>query len=143
MAGCCAWPTPATTTSANPVAATDAVTGAYVGAPGLIAGANFTPGRPDQLVTIYLTGLGDTDPPVAPGEIPQAIARIRASLRITLGGVEIPANRILYAGIAPFNPGLYQINFYIPADAAAGDLPLVMTAGSAVTPPGGFLTVAR
>jgi uncharacterized protein (TIGR03437 family) len=128
---------------ANPVAATDAVTGALVGAPGLIAGANFTPGRPDQLVTIYLTGLGDTDPPVAPGEIPQAIARIRASLRITLGGVEVPANRILYAGIAPFNPGLYQINFYIPADAAAGDLPLVVTAGSAVTPPGGFLTVAR
>lgn len=127
----------------NAIAAVDAVSGALLGAPGLIPGATTVPGRPDQLVTVFVTGLGDTDPPVAPGEIPQGIARTTGGLRITVGGREVAADRITYAGVTPFNPGLFQINFFLPADSAEGDQPVVIVMGGASTSPGAYLTISR
>ncbi|MBX9603087.1 MAG: hypothetical protein K2X35_18935 [Bryobacteraceae bacterium] len=127
----------------NAIAAVDAVSGALLGAPGLIPGVTTVPGRPDQLITVFLTGLGDTDPPVTPGEIPQGIARTTGGLRITVGGLEVAADRVTYAGVTPFNPGLFQINFFLPAGAAEGDQPVVIAMGGASTPAGAYLTIAR
>jgi uncharacterized protein (TIGR03437 family) len=51
--------------------------------------------------------------------------------------------QVLYAGVMPFNPGLYQLNFVIPVYAREGDLEIVLMIGSASTPAGAFLTVGR
>lgn len=37
------------------------------------------------------------------------------------------AAQVYFAGLTPGGVGLYQINCQIPADAATGDLPLVVT----------------
>jgi uncharacterized protein (TIGR03437 family) len=74
------------------------------------------PARPAEIIVVYATGLGRTYPNPAPGEIP-AYAGVMASLdalRVTIGGVNLPADRILYAGLSPGTAGLYQINLRLP-----------------------------
>ena len=56
------------------VAAVQVSTGAYVGTPGLIAGASFAPAKPGDVLTIYGVGFGATNPNVAPGILATAAA---------------------------------------------------------------------
>jgi uncharacterized protein (TIGR03437 family) len=124
----------------NPVAAINETTGRYAGAAGLIPGAIFEPARPNEVVTVYLTGLGETDPRWEPGALPTAAARTTQPVSIQIGGAAVET---IYAGVTPGYAGLYQASFRIPESAAAGDLPLRITVGGASTPAGGFLTVQR
>ncbi len=71
------------------------------------------PAQPGQPVVIWGTGLGAT---------PQS------AVQITLGGV---AQTVLYAGAAPGEPGLNQINFRIAAGTPDGCyVPLIVTYGT-------------
>jgi uncharacterized protein (TIGR03437 family) len=86
----------------------------------------------DEIV-IYATGLGRTSPPVdtgmpAPSDpLPSAII-IPA---VTLGGVSM---NISYAGLAPGEVGVYQINAKVPAKPPQGmEIPLVIDQGGAST----------
>ena len=119
------------------------MTYAYIAAPGLIPGAVFTPAQPGQLITIFFTGGGLTAPSFAPGEIPLGIASLASSIRVLIDGAELPAEAVQYAGIAPFNPGLYQLNIYVPIGARDGDLSISLEIGGNASPPGSFLTVRR
>jgi uncharacterized protein (TIGR03437 family) len=81
----------------------------------VISAAN--PATQGEIISMYLTGLGATSPPVAdgaaaPGKAPLAL--ITGGLAIYVGGVQVPANQIYYAGLAPTLAGLYQVNFMIP-----------------------------
>ncbi len=71
---------------ANPIAAIDAVTGAYIGAPGLISGAAFTPAKPGDYLTLFATGFGATNPAFAPGVLPSGTATVTAPFSINLAG---------------------------------------------------------
>jgi uncharacterized protein (TIGR03437 family) len=125
----------------NPIAAVNETTGAFVGAPGLLPGAVFEAARPNEVVTVFLTGLGETNPRWEVGQLPTAAAAATLPVRIQIGGVDVAT---IYAGVTPGFAGLYQASFQIPADAAAGDLPLRVTVGgTAATPAGGFVTVRR
>ncbi len=75
------------------------------------------PATQGEIIAMYLTGLGATKPAVkdgaaAPGAAPFAL--ITGGLAIYVGGVQVPANQIYYAGLAPTLAGLYQVNFKIP-----------------------------
>jgi len=78
-----------------------------------------TPDHPavaGEMVVIYATGLGITQPNPSPGEIPAypgLIAQLHA-LRVSVGGAVLPPERILYAGLTPGWAGLYQINLFLP-----------------------------
>jgi uncharacterized protein (TIGR03437 family) len=126
----------------SPAAAADAITNAYIGPAGLIPGAEFRPARPGDIVTIYATGFGATDPAIPAGTIPQGAAAVRGNVTVRLGGRDLSPSAILYAGVAP---GLIinQLNILIPADAASGELPLTVTIGGRTSPPGAFLAVQR
>jgi uncharacterized protein (TIGR03437 family) len=124
----------------NPIAAVHEPGGALAGAPGLIPGAMFEPARPNDVVTLYLTGLGETTPRWEPGQFPTGPASANLPVRIQIGGADV---EVIYAGVTPGFFGLYQASFSIPADAQAGDLPVRVTVGGTATPAGGFLTVAR
>ena len=125
----------------NPVAATDSISGAYLVAASRFPGSGFTPAYPGEYVTIYGTGFGATNPSFAPGVFPTQGASLVGTVTVTLGGNALPAADILYAGVTPNSPGLYQLNLQIPADAASGDLPLVINIGGASSPVGAYLTV--
>jgi uncharacterized protein (TIGR03437 family) len=72
------------------------------------------PATAGGVVSIYCTGLGATDPPVASG-LPapggEPLARVVAPVAVTIGGK--PA-AILFAGMAPGFVGVYQVNVTVP-----------------------------
>ncbi len=86
------------------------------------------PATQGEIISIYLTGLGATNPKVqdgaaAPGAAP--LATITGGIAVYVGGVPVPANQIYYAGLAPTLAGLYQLNFKIP-NVAAGNVSLAV-----------------
>jgi uncharacterized protein (TIGR03437 family) len=125
---------------ANPIAAVNAVTGGYVGAPGLISGATFTPAKPGDYLTLFATGFGATNPAFAPGVLPSGSAPVTAPVSITFGGVTLAQSDILYVGVSQF-AGLYQVNIQVPAGVADGDQPLVITVGGVASPANAFIAV--
>ncbi len=124
------------TSGVNPVAATDAVTGTPIG-------PLFTPAKPGEYVALYLTGLGQTDPPVPPGTLAPGAAPAASPASVTLNGRQLAASDILYAGTAPGYAGLYQVNIHLPPDTPDGNLPISLSIGGVATPPGAFLTVRK
>jgi uncharacterized protein (TIGR03437 family) len=78
------------------------------------------PANPGEVIVVYCTGLGRTNPRQVDGTVPVSAAPIllMGQLQVLLDGQAAPAEDILYAGITPGFPGLYQINVRLPADLA-------------------------
>ena len=129
------------TTGINPVAATDSITGVGIAAASLFPGSGFAPAYPNEYVTVYATGFGATNPAVVPGAFPSQLANVASPVTVLLGGVALPAANVLYVGVTPGSPGLYQLNLQIPASTPNGDLPLIIQIGSQRSPAGAYLTV--
>jgi uncharacterized protein (TIGR03437 family) len=82
------------------------------------------PARIGDILEIFATGLGATDPPVASGAAGPASSTVTHPVRVTLGGVDAP---VLYQGLAPGFVALYQVNITVPAGVTPGDaVPLVI-----------------
>ena len=122
----------------SPIAAFNETTGALVGARGLLPGAAFAPAAPDNVVTLFMTGLGATDPLLQPGELAASAASTPLPASASIGGAEA---ELLYAGVSPGFAGLYQAAVRIPRGLPAGNAEISVTIGQASTPPGGFLTL--
>jgi uncharacterized protein (TIGR03437 family) len=129
-----------TTNGQNPIAAIDAVSGAYIGAPGLITGANFTPAKADEVLTAFGVGWGATTPANTPGAVDTVAAKLSSSNSLTLGGVPITPS---YIGLSPSFAGLYQVNFKVPSGLTAGSQPLVLTVDGVKTSATAFITVGN
>ena len=80
-----------------------------------------SPGQPGEIVVVYATGLGATDPDPEAGEIPETAAPLQwlNSLSISLNGAALPSALVLYAGGTPGCVGLYQLNLQLPQDVPA------------------------
>jgi uncharacterized protein (TIGR03437 family) len=126
----------------DPIAAINATTHGYVGAPGLVSGGTFTPAQPGDLLTLFATGFGATNPSFGPGVLPGVAAQVTAPVSITFGGVKLAASDILYVGVTQ-NAGLYQVNLRVPAKVPDGDQPVVITISGQSSPAGGFITVKK
>jgi uncharacterized protein (TIGR03437 family) len=82
---------------------------------------NTAPGQPGEIVVVYATGLGATEPNPPPGQIPQSAASLvlLSSLTVSLNGVALPSTLIQYAGATPDSVGLYQLNIQLPGNVGA------------------------
>jgi uncharacterized protein (TIGR03437 family) len=78
-----------------------------------------------QVLVLYATGLGPTDPAVPAGPAPTSLASTTSFPVITVGGL---AAQVSFAGLAPSQVGLYQVNFTVPA-GAQGSAPVVLSIG--------------
>ena len=78
------------------------------------------PARKGEVVIAYLTGLGAVSPAVPSGTAPSGPAALLYSPAANLG-------TILYAGLTPGYPGLYQINLRISPDTPSGSNQLKIT----------------
>lgn len=87
------------------------------------------PGKPGDTVSVYLAGLGATNPPTPTGLAPQVAASPVATPTLTVGGK--PAT-IVAAAVSPGFAGLYQVAFKIP-DGVQGSAPLVLTSNGVTT----------
>jgi len=84
------------------------VSGVYVGPAQL--GAAFTPAHPGDVVTVYASGFGPTNPPTAPGATAPAAAPVAgAPITVRLGAVTLVPEDVLYAGAVPGEP-ISQLN---------------------------------
>ena len=99
--------------------------GSIVANPAVIAGARAA--RPGEIVQLFLTGLGVTNPVYQEGEINPGPTPLTHGVVVEINGQALEAPDILYAGLAgQAISGLYQINIRIPAGVAAGDRPITV-----------------
>jgi uncharacterized protein (TIGR03437 family) len=103
-----------------------------------VAGGYTSNLKQGSIYTIYITGEGDVTPTLATGATPAPgtpaanLPQPRLPLSVTVGGVQATVN---FAGIPPGLAGVTQINFTVPAAAPLGQQPVVVTVGSAASPP--------
>src|SRR5262249_2762209 len=128
----------------NPIAATDAQTFAFIGTPGLLPGVTFTPAKPNEFLTLFMTGLGATNPSFDAGVLPdKAGVTVPQKASVSVDGVTLADGDVLYSGVSPGLAGVYQVNIKVPGNARDGDLPVVVTIGGVSTPAGAFITVKK
>lgn len=85
------------------------------------------PATQGEVVVIYLSGMGATNPTVKSGEPAPSkppYAEVAVPPTVTLDG---QAASVQFAGLTPGFVGLYQVNFQIPSNAGTGDLTLIVS----------------
>lgn len=83
-------------------------------------------------LTIFATGLGETNPPIVPGSNSlDAVRRTVTLPTVTIGVANAP---VLFSGMSPQFVAVYQINVEVPSDAPTGDaVPLILEIGGLST----------
>jgi uncharacterized protein (TIGR03437 family) len=108
---------------------------------GTFAGVTTAPAKPGEVIILWGTGFGLTDPqPVAGLVVPADKAYNAAQVTVTVGGT--PAT-VFGAALASGFAGLYQVAIQVPDSAPNGDLPVVATINGAQSPTTTVLTVQR
>ena len=94
--------------------------GAIVKQDGISLAEPATPANRGEVVIIYCSGLGPVNPPVVAGRPSPSspLSSVTNPVTVTIGGQQA---QVLFAGLAPTFSGLYQINAFVPANAATGD----------------------
>jgi uncharacterized protein (TIGR03437 family) len=90
------------------------------------------PARPGEVIMLFLSGLGPTNPPVVAGT-PAPVNPFSLTVSdfvVKMSGFIAP---IEYSGLAPFLGGLYQMNVKIPAQLPAGDVFVQIEGPSTIT----------
>lgn len=88
------------------------------------------PATRGSVVALYANGLGAVNNPPASGEAASltSLSSTIATPVVTIGGQNAP---VLFSGLTPGLPGLYQINVTIPANIPAGSQPVTLTISGA------------
>jgi len=96
--------------------------------PAVVPGAR--PARAGDVVILYGTGFGDSNPFVAAGQLDTGIASLASPITVQIGNVTLSQSDVLYAGLSPGSiSGLYQFNVRIPPSTPSGDIPVKITIG--------------
>lgn len=80
-----------------------------------------SPAHAGEVVVLYATGLGPTNPAAIPNQIPQQAATVTpmSSFTLLINGVAVDPHQIFYAGVTPTFGGLFQINLQLPGTVAS------------------------
>jgi minor extracellular serine protease Vpr len=99
---------------------------------GLVGSSN--PAKHNDVVQIFVNGLGPVDNQPASGEASPAepLARTRVVPDVTIGSQRAD---VLFSGMTPGTVGLYQVNARIPANAPSGPQPVVITINGIASKP--------
>jgi uncharacterized protein (TIGR03437 family) len=93
------------------------------------------PVKRGQVVSLFMNGLGPVTNGPASGEFASTTALTYTKAQdtaVTIGGQ--PA-QVLFTGLAPSFPGLYQVNAIVPTGISAGTVPISLTIAGATTKP--------
>ncbi|MBL8242132.1 MAG: CHRD domain-containing protein [Bryobacterales bacterium] len=85
------------------------------------------PARAGEALAIISTGLGQTTPALATGEIPQAANPVTQAVSLTVGGQNAT---VTGSTTIPGFPGFYLTLFQMPANVAPGSAPVVLRINS-------------
>jgi uncharacterized protein (TIGR03437 family) len=107
---------------------------------GTFAGATTVPAKPGDVLILWATGFGPTQPSVPIGvSVPASGGYPTASSpAVTINNT--PAT-VYGAALAPGSAGLYQIAIQVPSTLADGDWPIQANIGGVSSPAGTILSV--
>jgi uncharacterized protein (TIGR03437 family) len=110
----------------------------YVAAANALPGYASRPAAAGDLIELYATGCGPTNPAAPDGVLLTKAypAANLAAFQVTIAGKTAP---ILFAGL--ISPGLWQVNIQIPPGLTGGNQPLVLMVNNAVSQPNVMLTL--
>jgi uncharacterized protein (TIGR03437 family) len=77
------------------------------------------PAKPGEILTMYLVGLGATNPPVIAGAL-SPVTPLALPVVVPTVTVDGQPAQVAFAGMTPLAVGLFQINFFVPANARTG-----------------------
>lgn len=110
-----------------------------VGKPGLFPGVNTTPAKPGDVIILWGTGFGPTEPAVPAGQLVSGTNRLLTDPVVRIAGT--PA-RYFGGALTSGFAGLYQIAVQVPESTPDGDVPVVAEMAGVTSPAAVFLTVA-
>ena len=125
-----------TWTPKYPVAAHNS-DGSYAGPPNAIDGVKTTPAKAGEVIQLFGTGFGPTNPPVPTGFVFNGAAPTANPVSATIGGKPATA-----AGYLVMN-GVYQVNVTVPQGLPQGDAPVVISIGGASSQDGLMLNIGN
>jgi uncharacterized protein (TIGR03437 family) len=107
--------------------------GAILNQDGVTVNSTTSPEKRGNVIAIYMTGEGQTNPQGVDGAIIPPVASALKHpvlpVTVTIGGVDAP---VVYSGSAPsLVSGVMQVNVIIPLTAPTGTQPVVVAVGSA------------
>ena len=102
--------------------------GSAIGKAGLLPDTSTTPVAPGETITVYATGLGATNPPLLPGQLPASALSVANPPVVMIGSATA---KLISAAVVPGAGGLYQVTFQVPSEATSGDWPLMLQMGTA------------
>jgi uncharacterized protein (TIGR03437 family) len=111
--------------------------GKYAGTPNLIPGITSRPAVPGDLIMLFGTGFGATDPTTSAAALVGQPAMLAAPVTVRIGSA---AAKVAFAGLVA--PGLYQFNVTLP-NVPPGDQAVVIETGGARSQDGALITVGR
>jgi uncharacterized protein (TIGR03437 family) len=110
---------------------------------GTFAGTTTVAAKPGDVLILWGTGFGPTNPPVAAGIlVPTDQLYITNPVTVKIG----TADAQVFGGGAAFTPGLaglYQVAIQVPASLADGDYALKATVNGVTSPDGAILSVKK
>ncbi len=110
----------------------------YVAAAGALPGYTSRPAAAGDIIELYATGCGPTNPAAPDGVVfstPYPAANL-AAFQVTIAG---KTTSVLFAGLA--GPGLWQLNVQIPSGLIGGDQPLALSVNNVASQPNVMITV--
>jgi uncharacterized protein (TIGR03437 family) len=110
----------------------------YVGAPGSLPGSTTRPAAAGDIIELFATGCGPTQPAAPDGLVPAKAypAANLAAFQVTIAGKSAP---VLFAGLT--GAGLWQINVQIPKGLVGGNQPLILSVNKVASQPNVIITV--
>lgn len=105
---------------------------------GTFPGLTTVPAKPGEVITLWGTGFGPTNPAVPAGQEPTVAAPpTQVPVTVTLGGNPVPVLGAVLSSYA----AVYQIAIQIPASMPDGDHPIIAVANAVQSPANFSLTV--
>ncbi len=95
---------------------------AHIGNPSAVPGT--LAAKPGDILTLWATGLGPTQPPGAAGKVVTASAPTASPVTVTVGNMGV---NVIGAATTSASVGLYQVAIQLPQSIGLGDQPVVVT----------------
>jgi uncharacterized protein (TIGR03437 family) len=108
-----------------------------LGPTGLFPGLT-TPAKPSEVILLYGTGFGPTNPAAPDGVLVTTALPAANDVIMQIGGVTVTPQ---FVGLVA--SGEFQINVQVPDSAPNGDVPVVATVGGVSSPANTFISVQR